>query len=195
MIDDDHPISELSQVLADIDAGVPLASERLLPLVYDELRKLAAIQLANERPGQTLQPTALVHEAFLRLTAGEEPPMWKNQSHFFGAAAIAIRRILVENARRKKSLKRGGGGHREFMEDEIPDAQSDPIEDIVALDDALTKLAQINPEAAKFVELHYFSGVSRIQAAAMLSISSRSADRLWAYARAWLRREMTSCDD
>jgi RNA polymerase sigma factor (TIGR02999 family) len=121
--------------------------------------------------------------------------MWKNQSHFFGAAAIAIRRILVENARRKKSLKRGGGGHRELMEEEIPDPQSDPIEDIVALDDALTKLAQINPQAAQFVELHYFSGVPRIQAAKMLSISSRSADRLWAYARAWLRREMSSCED
>jgi RNA polymerase sigma factor (TIGR02999 family) len=179
---------EITQVLADIESGRENASGRLLPLVYDELRRLAARQLASEKPGQTLQATALVHEAYLRLVGGDADKQWQGRRHFFAAAAEAMRRILIENARRKQSLKRGGDLVRcSLSDDKLP---AGPPEDLLALDEALTKLAAADPDAARLVELRYFSGLSIPQAAEVLDVSPRTADRLWAYARAWLLREL-----
>ena len=182
-------MEDVTQLLNAIEQGDPQAAARLLPLVYDELRRLAAQKLAQEKPGQTLQPTALVHEAYLRLVGkGDEPP-WNGRGHFFAAAAEAMRRILVENARRKKSLKRGGDqvapGPRRM--------RTSPRrirEDLLALDEALDKLATGNRQAADLVQLRYFAGLTLPEAAQVLGISPRTAGRLWVYARAWLRREV-----
>jgi RNA polymerase sigma factor (TIGR02999 family) len=170
-----------------LDAGGPGAAERLFPLVYDELRKLAARKLAEERPGQTLQATALVHEAYLRLIGDDAT--FEGRGHFFAAAAEAMRRILVEAARRRNSQKRGGGRKNEGLD---PDrlAAPGPREDLVALDEALTRLAEKDPEAAELVKLRYFAGLALPEAAQALGVSPRTASRLWSYARAWLRREV-----
>lgn len=171
-------------MLEAIQQGDPKAAEELLPLVYDELRKLAAHKMAGEAPGQTLQPTALVHEAWLRLT-GNEGARFANRAHFFAAAAAAMRRILVENARRKQCQKRGGGWERIDLE-HIQLAEPLPSSDLLALDEALSQLAQSDPQAAELVQLRFFAGLTQQQAADLLGISRRTADRTWAYARAWL---------
>jgi RNA polymerase sigma factor (TIGR02999 family) len=182
-------MSEVTQILQDLEAGRAQAAQQLLPLVSDELRQLAAAHLAHEQPGQTLQPTALVHEAYLRLVGGANPEQWNSRGHFFAAAAVAIRRILIENARRKQSLKRGGEFSRRDLDD-FPLSLPEPREDILALDEALEKLAGVRPQAAELVQLVYFSGLTLSDAAQILAISPRTAGRLWTYARAWLRREI-----
>lgn len=183
-------MSEFTEIVQAIEAGDPLAADRLLPLVYDELRKLATAHLASEQPGQTLQPTALVHEAYLRLIGGANPEQWTGRGHFFAAAAVAIRRILIENARRKQSLKRGGAFIRRELHDELSRSLPEPQEDLLALDEALQKLSSVHPQAAELVQLLYFAGLTLPEAAQSLGVSPRTAGRLWAYARAWLRREI-----
>lgn len=183
-------MSEFTEIVQSIEAGDPLAADRLLPLVYDELRKLAEVHLAGEQAGQTLQPTALVHEAYLRLIGGANPDQWNGRGHFFGAAAVAIRRILIENARRKRSLKRGGGFARQELHDDIPPGLPEPQEDLLALDEALQKLSGVHSQAAELAQLLYFAGLTLPEAAQSLDVSPRTAGRLWAYARAWLRREI-----
>jgi RNA polymerase sigma factor (TIGR02999 family) len=183
------PMSEVTRVLAAIDRGEPHAAEELLPLVYDELRKLAAARMAAESPGQTLQPTALVHEAYLRLIGPVDETAWDGRGHFFAAAAEAMRRILVDAARRKRRNKHGGDRVRVDLDAAQPTAP-DPRHDLVALDEALTRLAAEDPQTAKLVELRHFAGLSVSEAAAALGVSPRTADRLWAFARAWLHREL-----
>lgn len=183
-------MSEFTEVMRAMEAGDPFAVDRILPLVYDELRKLAAVHLAQERPGQTLQPTALVHEAYLRLTGGSNPEQWASRKHFFAAAAVAIRRILIENARRKGRHKRGGGLARDELDPDALAAPPAPQEDLLALDDALQKLAAFDPRGAELVQLLYFAGLTLPEAARTLDISPRTASRLWAFARAWLREEI-----
>lgn len=180
-------MNKLTQGLSAMEQGEPHAAEQLLPLIYDELRKLAAQMLAREKPGQTLQPTALVHEAYLRLVAPGTPREYKDGSHFFAVAATAMRRILIDNARRKLTLKRGGGLEREVLEIV---AAPGPDAEILALDEALEKLAGADPVKAKLVELRYFAGLSNDEAASVLGISPSTADRHWAYARAWLQAEV-----
>jgi RNA polymerase sigma factor (TIGR02999 family) len=181
-------MSDVTQILSQLERGEAVDSERLLSLVYDELRRLAEARLAHEKPGQTLQATALVHEAYVRLVDVEKIQQWKSRGHFFGAAAEAMRRILVDNARRKQTLKRGGGWQRQPLEEAaVPEADAE----LVALDAALVKLAQTDPQKAKLVELRYFAGLTGDQAATMLGISSTTADRHWAYARAWLHAEIS----
>jgi RNA polymerase sigma factor (TIGR02999 family) len=180
---------EITQILSAIEQGDPHAAGQLLPLVYDELRKLAAQKLAGEAPGQTLQATALVHEAYLRLVGNGQEQAWNSRGHFFGAAAEAMRRILVENARRKDCLKRGGGMARQELEADRITAP-EPREDLLALDEALTRLAATNRQAAELVQLRYFAGLTLPEAAQALGIAERTAGRVWAYARAWLRREV-----
>lgn len=182
-------MNEVTRILYALEHGDSHAAEQLLPLVYDELRRLAAQKIAQERPGQTIQATALVHEAYLRLVGAGEEAHWENRRHFFAAAAEAMRRILVENFRRKESLKRGAGLVRvDFDDQEI--AAPELQEDIVALDRALTKLAVQDPAAAQVVQLRYFAGLTLPDAAQILGVSPRTAGRLWSYARAWLRQEM-----
>ena len=180
-------MTEVTRILSAIDQGDPLAAEQLLPLVYDELRRLAADKLAREASGQTLDATALVHEAYLRLVGPDDSRRWKDRGHFFAAAAQAMRRILVDNARRKRARKRGAGLQRQRL-----DAVAAPeIElEVVALDEALQKLAEAAPIKARLVELRYFAGLTSEQAAKVLDISPSTADRHWAYARAWLRNEV-----
>ena len=179
-------MNEVTQILSAIAQGDPSAASQLLPLVYDQLRGLAAHKLAHEHPGQTLQPTALVHEAYLRLVGAENQPQeWEGRGHFFAAAAEAMRRILVENARRKHRQKRGGGRAAQVLEPDLV-AAPEVSEDLLALDEALTRLAHVNPRAARLVHLRYFGGLTIQQAAEVLGISSRTADADWAYARAWL---------
>jgi RNA polymerase sigma factor (TIGR02999 family) len=186
---------EVTRVLNAIGRGDRHAASQLLPLVYDELRQLAAQKLASEPPGQTLQPTALVHEAYLRIVpsgrphASSDSPQWDGRGHFFAAAAEAMRRILVENARRKRRLKRGGDRARQDF-DEASLAALKPREDLVALDEALNKLAIVDNRAVELVQLRYFAGLSIPETAEILGVSRRTADRLWAYARAWLHQEM-----
>jgi len=183
-------MSEVTQVLQSLESGQGQAAEELLPLVYEELRRLASWHLANEQPGQTLQATALVHEAYFRLV-GTEDPQWNGRRHFFAAAAEAMRRILVENARRKKRLKRGGDLERvDVAEAEIPAPL--PDDELLALDEALVKLAQINARAAELVKLCFFVDLTQEQAAKELGISVSTAERTWAFARAWLFREIQS---
>jgi len=179
-------MTDATRILAAIEQGDPRAAEQLLPLVYDELRRLAAQRLAQEKPGQTLQPTALVHEAYLRLVDVEQARHWDSRGHFFAAAAEAMRRILVENARRKKRGKHGGHLQRLSLEDRDVPVEA-PADDILALDDALTRLAEKDPEAARVVQLHFFAGLSIEQVAEMLGVSRATAYRQWAYARARLR--------
>ncbi len=180
-------MSEVTQILNAFEKGNSRAEE-LLPLVYDELRRLAAARLAQERPGQTLQPTALVHEAWLRL-AGSEPRHFEGRDHFFRAAARAMRRILVENARRKRRLKHGGNLQRVDLADvEVASPMAD--DQLLAMDEALNKLAQVNPEGAELVQLCFFAGLTQAEAGQQLGFSRPTAERLWAVVRAWLFREM-----
>jgi RNA polymerase sigma factor (TIGR02999 family) len=184
-------MSDVTRVLSAIEAGEPQAAERLLPLVYSELRKLAAAKLAQEKPGQTLQATALVHEAYLRLVgpADREPQQWNSRGHFFGAAAEAMRRILVENARRRGRGKHGGDRLREDLAtSEI--VAPEVSHDLLALDEALERLAEHDPQSAELVKLRYFAGLTIPQAAEILGVSPRKADFIWSFARAWLRREI-----
>jgi RNA polymerase sigma factor (TIGR02999 family) len=183
-------MSEVTRILSDIAQGNAQAAGQLLPLVYDELRKLAAARMAEEAPGNTLNATALVHEAYLRLVGPEDAPRWDSRGHFFAAAAEAMRRILVDAARRKKREKHGGDRIRVDLNAAQP-AAPDPRDDLVALDAALTRLAGVDPQAANLVELRHFTGLSVHEAAKALGISPRSADRVWAFARAWLHRELT----
>jgi RNA polymerase sigma factor (TIGR02999 family) len=182
-------MSEATQILNAIEQGDPKAAEKLLPLVYDELRKLAAQKLACEQSGQTLQPTALVHEAYLRLVDGDRAKDWKSRSHFFAAAAEAMRRILVDNARRKGRIKHGRDRSRLHI-DAIDVPAPEAACELLDLDAALTKLAAADPQAAELVKLRYFAGLTIKQAAKSLGVSPRTADFLWAYARAWLLREL-----
>ena len=183
-------MTEVTQLLNAIDRGDPQAAADLLPLVYHELRCLAAARLAAEPPGNTLQPTALVHEAYLRLVGPELNQRFQDRAHFFGAAAEAMRRILVDAARRKGREKHGRDWARIELEAAQP-AAPDPRDDLVALDAALTRLAALDPQAAKLVELRHFGGLAVAEAAQTLGISPRTADRAWAFARAWLHREHT----
>jgi len=182
--------AEATRILSDLAHGDAHAGAQLLPLVYDELRRLAAARLAAEPSGNTLQPTALVHEANLRLVGTPGGDQWEHRGHFLAAAAEAMRRILVDAARRKGRGKHGGDRTRIPLEDAQP-AAPDPRDDLVALDAALTRLAAVHPQAAKLVELRHFAGLSVAEAAQTLGISMRTADRLWAVARAWLHRELT----
>jgi RNA polymerase sigma factor (TIGR02999 family) len=181
-------MSDVTRILSAIEQGDPQAAEQLLPLVYDELRKLAAQKMAQEAPGQTLQATALVHEAYLRLVDVPEAQHWDSRRQFFAAAAQAMRRILVESARRKQRLKHGGGRVRECGEREIPCPERP--ERMLALDEALERLGTTNAQAAELVNLRYFVGFSNAEAAGFLGISPRKASQVWAYARAWLREEL-----
>jgi RNA polymerase sigma factor (TIGR02999 family) len=183
-------MSDVTQILNAIDAGDSAAANKLLPLVYDELRRLAAQKLTNEKPGQTLSATALVHEAYVRLVGDSQDRPWDGRGHFFAAAAEAMRRILVENARRKRSVKHGGGLARHDVA-EVQLATPEPEQDLVALDEALTKFAEVDALKAELVKLHYFAGLTLEQAATILGISPATADRYWAYARAWLHQEIT----
>ena len=182
-------MDDITKIVESIDRGDARAAERLLPLVYDELRRLAAVRLSRELPGQTLQPTALVHEAYLRLVGESNTTNWDGRGHFFAAAAEAMRRILIENARRRDSQKRGGGWKRAPL-DAATVAASQPSDDVVALSDALDKLAETDPEAVEVVKLRYFAGLSLEETARILGLSPRTADRRWAYARAWLHQEL-----
>lgn len=187
-------MTDITQILNAIDRGDAHAAEQLLPLVYDELRKLASQRLANEKPGQTLQATALVHEAYLRLVAkdagGNGPHrQWDNRGHFFAAAAEAMRRILIDNARRKQADRHGGGWQRQELLDEELGVDSTGDE-LFAVDEALSRLAVEAPEIAKLVELRFFAELTLKEAARCLGISARTAHRHWVYARAWLRREL-----
>jgi RNA polymerase sigma factor (TIGR02999 family) len=182
-------MNEVTRILSAIEQGDPSAASQLLPLVYDELRKLAAQKLARETPGQTVQPTALVHEAYLRLVGEDEEQHWDSRGHFFAAAAEAMRRILVEIARQKASLKRGGDRDRVDVVDSLL-ATPEPREDLVALDAALTRLAETDKQAAELVQLRYFAGLPIREVAEILGIAPRTADRLWAFARAWLHEEI-----
>jgi RNA polymerase sigma factor (TIGR02999 family) len=186
-------MADVTQILSAIEAGDPNAAAELLPLVYEELRELAAARLADEKPGQTLQPTALVHEAHGRLVGGEQPQDWNGRGHFFAAAAEAMRRILVEQARRKRRLKHGGGLVRRDLDDVQPAAPESP-EDPLVLDEALARLAERDPVKAELVKLRHFAGLAVDQAAQALGISAATADRYWAYARAWLHAEITGGD-
>jgi len=179
------PMSEVTYILAAVERGDPRAAEQLLPLVYDELRKLATARMAPEAPDHTLQPTALVHEAYLRLVGEDAGHPWNSRGHFFAAAAEAMRRILIEAARRKNRKRHGGGRKRVTLID--LEAIADPAaEDMLALSEALDGLAAANPRAAELVKLRYFAGLTGREAARMLNISPRKADQVWAYARAWL---------
>jgi RNA polymerase sigma factor (TIGR02999 family) len=183
-------MSDVTHILSAIEQGDPSAAEQLLPLVYDELRRLAAHKLAQEKPGQTLQATALVHEAYLRLVDGEQAQHWDGRGHFFAAAAEAMRRIVVETARRKKRARHGGG--RERVEVELADLPTClPPDDLLALDEALGQLGQIDPVKARLVTLRYFAGMTVEQAADALNISRVTAHRYWTFARAWLHQQMT----
>ncbi len=182
-------MSEVTRILSAIDQGDPHAAEQLLPLVYEELRKLAAQKLAQEKPGQTLQATALVHEAYLRLVDADRPQPWNSRGHFFAAAAEAMRRILVEGARRRARQKHGGGRDRVDL-DPAALIAPDAGEDLIALDEALNRLTEEDPLSADLVKLRYFAGLTIPQAAEALGVSPRKADFLWSFARAWLRREI-----
>jgi len=182
-------MSEVTRLLEAIERGDSAAAQDLLPLVYDELRGLAAYKMAHEPPGQTLQPTALVHEAWLRLAGGESSQRWQNRAHFFAAAAEAMRRILIDNARRKHALRHGGGQERINLETaEIAAPGSD--EELLEVHEALDRFAQIDPTKAELVKLRYFVGLTIPEAAQVLGISEPTAKRWWAYARAWLYREI-----
>ena len=182
-------MSDVTQILSQIESGDPLAAEKLLPLVYEELRKLAAARIAQEKPGQTLQATALVHDAYIRLVDVEKVQHWDSRRHFFSAAAEAMRRILVESARRKRGPQQGGGLLRHDLDD-VDLANPPDRDDVLALDEALQKLAAHDKSAADVVRLRFFAGLPLAEVAKSLNISPRTADRLWAYARAWLHQEV-----
>jgi RNA polymerase sigma factor (TIGR02999 family) len=183
-------MNEVTRILSAIAQGDPHAAERLLPLVYDELRTLAAQKLAQERPGQTLQATALVHEAYLRLAGVNPQQSWESRGHFFAACAEAMRRILVENARRKHTRKRGGELRRRDVEpDDFPMADAQDLAEILAVHEALDRLAQKSPRRAELVKLRYFLGCTMAETAQILDIAQATAEEDWTYARAWLRRQ------
>jgi RNA polymerase sigma factor (TIGR02999 family) len=187
-------MSDVTQILFAIEQGDPHAAEQLLPLVYDELRKLAAHRLSTEKPGQTLEATALVHEAYIRLVDSARAKHWQSRGHFFAAAAEAMRRILVDAARRKHALKHGGGLEQSEL-DESRIVAPAVAEDILALDAALERLTTVDREAAELVKLRFFAGLSSEQAAEALSISTRTADRMWAYARSFLFKELKTSQE
>ena len=182
-------MSDVTQILRRIEQGDVAAAGQLLPLVYDELRKLAVLKMAQESPGQTLQATALVHEAYLRLVDVDQPQQWDGRGHFFAAAAESMRRILVENARRRNRIKHGGELVRQELTD-VPIVASGIHEDLLALDAALDRLKAVDAQAVDLVHLRYFVGLSIDESAKFLGISPRTADRVWVFARAWLHREM-----
>ena len=182
-------MSDVTRILSAIEQGDPTAAEQLLPLVYDELRKLAAARLAREAPGNTLDATALVHEAYVRLVGPAPAGPWDSRGHFFAAAAAAMRRILIDRARHKQRLRHGGGRRRQELRPDLVAAPG-PDEELLALDAALARFAERDPLKARLVELRYFAGLTGAQAAEALGISPSTADRHWVYARAWLRREM-----
>jgi len=184
-------MSDVTQILQQIESGDPAAAEELLPLVYEELRKLAAARMAQESPDHTLQATALVHEAYVRLVDAKQAQSWDSRGHFFAAAAESMRRILVENARRKQSLKRGGHFQRVDADLDVV-TETGKADELLAIDEALSRLAAENPPVARLVELRYFAGLSVDEAAGILDVTPRTAHRYWAYARAWLRREVES---
>jgi RNA polymerase sigma factor (TIGR02999 family) len=188
-------MNEVTRILSAVEGGEPQEAELLLPLVYNELRRLAAQRLAHERPGQTLQPTALVHEAYLRLVDTATIRRWDSRGHFFAAAAEAMRRILVERARRRGRLRHGGGLRRFDLLDAEGAVGPCDDEQILLLDEALSRLAAARPQAAELVKLRFFSGLTAEEAAPMVGISPRGARRLWAFARAWLRRDMERSAD
>jgi RNA polymerase sigma factor (TIGR02999 family) len=186
-------MNDVTGILSAIEQGDPSAAAQLLPLVYDELRKLAAERLSHEKPGQTLQATALVHEAYVRLVDVDKPQPWNSRGHFFAAAAEAMRRILLENARRKQSRKHGGHLARQDL-DAVGLTAPETSESVLALDEALQKLARQDKSAAEVVQLRFFAGLPLPEVAKLLGISPRTADRLWAYARAWLHQEIQATD-
>jgi RNA polymerase sigma factor (TIGR02999 family) len=185
-------MSDVTRILSAVERGDPHAAEELLPLVYDELRKLAAERMAQEKPGQTLQATALVHEAYVRLVGSQQEKSWNSRGHFFAAAAEAMRRILVEGARRKRRQKHGGDWRRVDLEEALRLAE--PAGDLLALDEALRRLAAFDPLAAQLVTLRYFTGLTMADAALALGISLRNAERNWTYAKSWLHRELAPTD-
>ena len=186
-------MNEVTRILSAIEQGDVYAAEQLLPLVYEELRQLAAQKLAQEAPGQTLQPTALVHDAYLRLVGSEKGQHWNSRGHFFTAAAEAMRRILIEQARRKRRPKHGGDRRRVELEEVLNVAQA-PVEDILDLDEVLSRLEQHDAAAANVVKLRYFAGLTMSETAQTLGISLRQAERNWTYARTWLHRELARID-
>jgi RNA polymerase sigma factor (TIGR02999 family) len=188
------PMDEVARILNAIEQGDPHAASQLLPLIYDELRNLAAQKLAHEKPGQTLQATALVHEAYLRLVDDEQARQWNSRGHFFAAAAEAMRRILIEKARRKQR-RRQGGVHQRLDLDQLDIMDETVSESLLALDEALERLAAEEPAVAEVVKLRYFAGLTIEQTAAALGISVRTANRHWAYARAWLYQQLTQQDE
>ena len=183
-------MSDVTRILSEIEHGESEAAEQLLPLVYEELRKLAAQKLVNEKPGQTLQATALVHEAYIKLVDVEKVQHWDSRGHFFSAAAEAMRRILVDNAHRKNSLKKGGNRKRVELS-EVDPAIRPPDDNLIALDEAIDKLAALEPQTAELVKLRYFAGFTNKQSAELLGISPRLGDSLWAYARVWLHERIS----
>ena len=187
-------MNDVTGILAAIEAGDPHAAEQLLPLVYDELRRLAARRLANEKPGQTLQATALVHEAYLRLVGGASPQHFNGRGHFFAAAAEALRRILVERARARQRIKRGGGAQQQELRDDLLVSDDRPDE-LLAVNDALAELERHDAQAAALVKLRFFAGFEHQEAAEMLGMSRGAADRLWLLARTWLYRAMNNEDE
>jgi RNA polymerase sigma factor (TIGR02999 family) len=184
-------MSDVTRILRQIESGDPSAAGQLLPLVYEELRKLAAVGLAREKPGQTLQATALVHDAYLRLVNVETAQHWDSRGHFFAAAAEAMRRILIEQARRKRRDKHGGNWHRIDL-DEAAVVSAEPSDDLLAVDEALSRFERTDPAAAALVKLRYYAGLSMPEAATALGISLRTAERNWTYARTWLHRDLRS---
>jgi RNA polymerase sigma factor (TIGR02999 family) len=185
-----YDMSDVTRILSAIEQGDPRAAEQLLPLVYEELRKLAAQKLVQEAPGQTLQATALVHEAYLRLIGPDHSKHWDTSGHFFAAAAEAMRRILINRARDKNRLKRGGDRKRLNL-DQLAAVDDATDDDLVALDEALEQLARVNPPCAELVKLRFFAGLNLDEVAASLGISRRTADRYWAFARAWLYQALS----
>jgi RNA polymerase sigma factor (TIGR02999 family) len=182
-------MTEITRVLSAIEQGDPQAAEKLLPLVYDELRKLAAQKLAHEKPGQTLQATALVHEAYLRLVDVDQEKNWDSRGHFFAAAAEAMRRILIERARHKKSLKGGGGAARLDLQDQLVFTE-DRGQELIEINDALEKLERHDSQAAALVKLRFFAGLKHQEVAEVMGLSRQAADRLWLMARTWLYRSL-----
>jgi RNA polymerase sigma factor (TIGR02999 family) len=187
------PVSEVTHILSAIEQGDPQAASQLLPLVYEELRQLAAQRLAGEKPGQTLSATALVHEVYLRLVDVEKAQQWNSRGHFFAAAAEAMRRILINRARDKMRDKRGGGWQRIDL-DQLTVADQANDEELIALDDCLERLAQEDPASAELVKLRFFAGLTQEEAATALGLPRRTADRIWAYARAWLCEALSQPD-
>src|SRR5688572_2965464 len=183
-------MSDVTRILSEIEAGDPAAAEQLLPLVYDELRRLASQKLAHEQAGQTLQATALVHEAYLRMVGGQQTRDWDNRGHFFAAAAEAMRRILIDRARHKQTGKAGGGRRRVDLDDIEPALEEENSDRLLALDEALRQLEAEDPRKAELVKLRFFAGLTAEQAAAALGVSLSTAEKDWAYARSWLRVEI-----